>query len=154
MVRWLIYDSLNAAHHSAHVAQAAGPLQTNVVAKVHIRLAQHRQHALLHQDEINILGNLHTVPLVHDPFRNFLVKAFVGLFCFGIPYLYVPKAVGPGRERVTRDGYHEIQDHHQGGGPTYLVQTGLLADSPIFGASLALVVSILCSPHLRIRYRT
>ncbi|KAG8937948.1 hypothetical protein FRC04_009869, partial [Tulasnella sp. 424] len=62
-----------------------------------------------------------------DPFGNFFFKIFVGLFCFGIPYKYVPK-----------DGHY-----HKPSETDALLPRGktgpLLADSPIFTAALTLV---------------
>ncbi|KAG8879918.1 hypothetical protein FRB98_005452 [Tulasnella sp. 332] len=117
----------------------AGPLQTNVIAKVHVRLTKHRQHILFHQGEPSD-EEFYYVPQ-REPFRNFLVKGFIGLFCFGIPYLYVPRGIGSHRQRVTMDGYHEVDESEVMGKHGHK-QTGLLADSPIFAASVALVASV------------
>lgn len=82
--------------------------------------------------------HLHIQMMTRDPFRNFLVKAFVGLFCFGIPYLYVPKEASGSRPRTHADGYRELEEVEASGPDDK--QTGLLADSAIFAASVALVV--------------
>lgn len=71
-----------------------------------------------------------------DPFGNFFVKIFVGLFCFGIPYKYVPK-----------DDHRHIPSETDALLPRG--KTGLLlADSPIFAAALTLVVSLLSNFEL------
>ncbi|KAG8980874.1 hypothetical protein FRB93_008901 [Tulasnella sp. JGI-2019a] len=119
-------------------AQAAGPLQTNVIAKVHIRLAKHRQHTTIHHAEPTLMEPHHAPPSA--PFKNIMVKGFITLFCLGIPYLYVPKEVGPHRPRVTASGYHEIEELEDRADGQH--HPGPLADSPIVAASVALVASI------------
>ncbi|KAG8901492.1 hypothetical protein FRC00_006795 [Tulasnella sp. 408] len=108
-----------------------GPLQTHIAAKIHVRLSKHRQ-ALNRVLESEVAQNpASTHKASKDPFGNIFVKIFVGLFCFGIPYKYVPK-----------DDPHYLPSETDSllqkakGGP-------LLADSPIFAAALTLVAVML-----------
>lgn len=112
-------------------AQSIGPLQTHIAAKIHVRLTKHRQ-ALNRVLESEVTHNpASTYKASKDPFGNFIVKIFVGLFCFGIPYKYVPK-----------DDHHYLPSETDTliqkakGGP-------LLADSPIFAAALTLIAALL-----------
>lgn len=112
-------------------AQSIGPLQTHIAAKIHVRLSKHRQ-ALNRVLESEVAQNpASTYKASKDPFGNIFVKIFVGLFCFGIPYKYVPK-----------DDHHYLPSETDTllqkarGGP-------LLADSPIFAAALTVVAVML-----------
>ncbi|KAG8957402.1 hypothetical protein FRC05_010069, partial [Tulasnella sp. 425] len=108
-------------------AQSIGPLQTHITAKIHARLAKHRQalNRVLESEVMNDVAS--TTKASKDPFGNFFVKIFVGLFCFGIPYKYVPK-----------DDHYHIPSETDALLPRG--KTGpLLADSPIFAAALTLV---------------
>ncbi|KAG9018200.1 hypothetical protein FRB90_011898 [Tulasnella sp. 427] len=108
-----------------------GPLQTHISAKIHARLIKHRQalNRALESEAIEEAVFAQKGP--KDPFGNFFVKIFVGLFCFGIPYKYV----SPNDRQCPpseADG---------------LIQKGkkrpLSADSPVFAAALPLVAALL-----------
>ncbi|KAG8932209.1 hypothetical protein FRC01_000131 [Tulasnella sp. 417] len=108
-----------------------GPLQTHIAAKIHVRLTKHRQ-ALNRVLESEVVHNpTSTYKASKDPFGNLFVKIFVGLFCFGIPYKYVPK---DDHRHLPSETDSLLQKAKSG---------PLLADSPIFAAALTLIAALL-----------
>ncbi|KAG8903379.1 hypothetical protein FRB99_003371, partial [Tulasnella sp. 403] len=118
-------------------AQSIGPLQTHIVAKVHVRLVKHRQGQLLGLPSEGVAPKLTSEVKPREYFSNIFSRVFIFLFCFGIPWLYVPKSEphsipNAGAPNGLQDDTDAKPSHD-----------GLLADSPLFAASLSLIAPVL-----------
>lgn len=121
-----IYDYIS--HEIVYSAQSIGPLQTHIVAKIHVRLAKHRHHRLVSS---SIVHDIFHKKKQTEPFSNFFVRVFFVFFCFGIPFKYVARTEGHSAEMEGHPHKH----------PELSATDGrLFADSAASAATVALLV--------------